>query len=182
MSNCLVPVRSPSFLEFSDDSCTAVYSHPSRNQFDIGTAVSKEPLLIRSLIAYCEALVFFESDKYLSIGISLTSCISPRHAGCEKGSIGLRTDGFLMREGKRHVQIPPLRSGDVVGVGVNLLSGTVFFTLNGKKRETLSTGAVAPRMMLSLHGLGQRATVNCSREFLFDLRGEEALNVQLLIL
>jgi hypothetical protein len=78
----------------------------------------------------------------------------------------------------------PFKTGDVVGLGVNFLRGTLFFTLNGVKSGSGMAPPTGERWFpsVSMHAEGHHIACNFGlSEFVFDLEKYVAEERQVVI-
>ncbi|KAM0755925.1 SPRY-domain-containing protein [Meredithblackwellia eburnea MCA 4105] len=105
---------------------------------------SNLPLPKLNEVYYWECKFFEKPETTLvSIGLATKPYPSFRLPGVSKYSIGyFSSDGFKSHSYPFNAQSygPPLKEGDVLGVGYRPRTGTVFFTRNGKKLEDAYVG------------------------------------------
>lgn len=154
------------FVTIGKDRLTATYYGAGHHSHDVGA--------VRADAAFGEAAgtsVHYYEVEILSVGqrnsIAVGMASQPslmRHPGDERNSFGYHgSDGRLHADGGvRHEQYgPQFRAGDVIGCGVQLERGAVFFTRNGVLLPVVPMPLASPLVALvGLHSAGEAVRFN----------------------
>lgn len=136
------------------------------------------PVPTNRLVFYFEARVLQRGDRCrVTIGFSDGKAKVGRQPGTERNSYGYSADGKLYwDEDKTREYGPSFNKGDVVGAGIDLERGDVFFTRNG-----INLGTAFPRVRqalyptLSVHSPGEVVRLNFGQDpFMFDVAALES--------
>ena len=128
------------FLKVSPSKRVVTYVGRGRHNNDVGAIQSDHPVPTSQLMYYFELRVLDSGDKgAIAIGFTESSTKLSRQPGWEANTYGYHgDDGHKFHGCGRGEQYgPSFTTGDVIGAGIHLTKGEVFFTKNGKVRQRL---------------------------------------------
>ncbi|CAG9467556.1 unnamed protein product [Pedinophyceae sp. YPF-701] len=167
-------------LQISKDKLNVRYVGEARTEYDVGAVRADHPVPQNLAVYYFEATVDMPPTSLgkMRVGFCSHSFKAGRHFGAEKGSFAYCGDdgAFRHEDNVREAYGHPFRSGDVVGAGIVLSRGALFFTHNGQNLGVARSG-VGPRThvlfpAVSLHSPGESLKLNFGAEpFMFDVAG-----------
>mmetsp|Transcript_7126 Transcript_7126/g.20115 ORF Transcript_7126/g.20115 Transcript_7126/m.20115 type:complete len:488 (-) Transcript_7126:361-1824(-) len=162
-----------SFLEVRNDKLSIKYTGNASHSNDVGSIQANRPLPKDRLVYYYEVTVLSggESSK-IGIGFADDKFKSQRQPGWEPNSYGYHgDDGHKFGSGSHDAYGPLYSTGDVVGAGIHLGRGEIFFTVNGRHLGLAFSGVKAASLYptIGLHSPGEKIEANFGqRPFLFD--------------
>ena len=127
--------RYGSFLKVSPTKRVVTYVGTGRHNNDVGSIQADRPVPTSQLMYYFELLVLDAGRSgCIAIGFTDVSAKLSRQPGWEANSYGYHgDDGNKFHScGKGEPYGPTFTAGDIVGAGVHLTKGEIFFTKNGK--------------------------------------------------
>mmetsp|Transcript_31838 Transcript_31838/g.82435 ORF Transcript_31838/g.82435 Transcript_31838/m.82435 type:complete len:483 (-) Transcript_31838:738-2186(-) len=164
------------FLEVGTDKLSVKYRGDARHENDVGSIQANAPVPANVLIYYYEVKVISGGDHgRIAVGFADGKFRQGSHPGCESNSYGYHgEDGFKCEHGDGGEQYgPSFGSGDVIGAGINVGKGEIFFTYNGRNLGLAFKGA--KRVLyptVGLHSANEHLQVNFgARPFVFDIQG-----------
>lgn len=163
------------FLKVSPSKTEVTYVGSGRHSNDVGAIQSEYPVPTNRLIYYYELRVL-DAGRSGCIAIGFTDGIAKlsRQPGWEPNSYGYHgDDGHKFHgNGSGEVYGPTFTTGDVVGAGIHLEKGEVFFTKNGQWLGVAFYNVCRVSLFptIGLHSKGERVQVNFgSSTFLYNV-------------
>ena len=145
-----------------------VHSH------DVGAIRASAPFARDEVVHYFEIEVLDVGARgTIAVGVASGELSLNRFPGCERASYGFHgDDGRCYINGSRgDAYSSAFRRGDIVGCGVIVSRGELFFTRNGEQLPIVARGLAGPfHAVVGLHSLGESIRANFGRTpFAFDV-------------
>jgi hypothetical protein len=165
------------FVRIHADRLTFSYAGGGTHSEDCGAVQADVPLPADLPLFYFEVLVLAQGTKgRIGIGLAPPDFNLQRQPGWEASSYGYHGDDGLKyggAGGRGELFAAPFGEGDVVGCGLLLSRGELFFTKNGVSLGTAFTGVRLPLLpTVALHSPGESARLNfgsAAAPFAFDV-------------
>lgn len=169
-------------VEVLKDGISARYVGKGNHANDHGSVRSKEPVPRGQSVYYFEAeLVDGGFRGLVTVGLSRPSFTLTRQVGTRPLSFGYRGENgrkFCGEAGRGELYGPFFNTSDVVGCGVNFLTGEVFFTKNGRYLGPAFDALPSDVELyptVSMHSPGEMVRFNFGRRpFRFDVAAMRA--------
>ncbi|KAJ5070780.1 ran-binding protein [Anaeramoeba ignava] len=164
------------FIDIEDDGLKIIYTGFGRDDSEIASIRTENPIPISCGIFYFEINVVSSGDtNYIGIGVSAKSVSLNRMPGWDYYSLGYHGDDGKIFEsnGRGEIYGPTYSTGDIIGCCLNCISRVLFYTKNGISLPTAFQQVETKQKLYPIVGLrsrGEIITANFGKSpFKFDI-------------